>query len=67
MRVSDLRAMSDEELAAKVGDMREDLSRLDMKRHARRLDKSSDLVAAKHDLARALTVISERRLETKRV
>lgn len=64
MSIRDLRSMSDEELGAKVADIRENLSRLDMKRHARRLDKSSDLVAAKRNLARALTVVSERRLET---
>ena len=65
MAIRELREMSDDELGAEVVGMREALSRLEMQRHARRLDKSSDLAAAKHELARALTVISERRLAAK--
>jgi len=42
-------------------EIREDLARLAMKRHARRLDKTSDLKTAKKDLARLLTVLRQKR------
>jgi ribosomal protein L29 len=37
-----------------------------MKRHARRLEKPSELHTAKKDLARVLTVLSEKRIATAR-
>jgi ribosomal protein L29 len=61
MQVKDLRSMTLAQLEAKEGELRESLSRLVMKRHARRLDRSSDLEAAKRDLARVLTILTEKR------
>jgi ribosomal protein L29 len=61
MLAKDLRAMPLKELTAKETELRENLARLTMKRHARRLDRSSDLEAAKRDLARVLTVLTEMR------
>ena len=65
MAIRELREMASDELGAEVAGMREALSRLEMQRHARRLDKSTELAAAKRELASALTVISERRLAAK--
>ena len=61
MQAEDLRAMSVGELEVKEDELRENLARLTMKRHARRLDRSSDLDAAKRDLARVLTVLTQKR------
>lgn len=60
MKSSELRKLSVEELRAKIDEQRADLSRLGMERHARRLDRTSDLALAKKNLARALTVLSEK-------
>ncbi len=56
MLPSDIRKMSADELGKTEGELRERVARLTMKRNARRLDKPSDLVAARRDLARVLTV-----------
>ena len=60
MKSSELRKLSVEELRDKIAEQRGDLARLGMERHARRLDRTSDLGAAKKNLARALTVLSEK-------
>jgi ribosomal protein L29 len=57
-----LREKSVEELQAREGELRETLARLHMKRHARRLEKPSELHAAKKDLARVLTELRNRRV-----
>jgi len=61
-----LRGMSVEELRARERELRETLARLHMKRHARRLEKPSELNAAKRDLARVLTELSQKRVATAR-
>lgn len=60
MTASELRSLSVEKLRERVAEQREVVARLSMKRHARRLDKSSDLGDAKKDLARRLTILSEK-------
>jgi large subunit ribosomal protein L29 len=60
MPARDFRGMSPEELRDKATDLREDLAKLQMKRYSRRLDKSSELRAAKKELARLLTVLGEK-------
>lgn len=60
MQPSDVRSMSGAELEKTEGNLRERVARLTMKRNARRLDKPSDLVAARRDLARVLTVKNEK-------
>jgi len=57
----ELRSMSAQELREKEGELRVELSRLQMKRHARRLDKTSDLKAKKREIARLLTIAAEKR------
>ena len=58
MLPSDVRKLSAEDLGKKEGELRERVARLTMKRNARRLDKPTELVAARRDLARVLTVIN---------
>jgi ribosomal protein L29 len=60
--MASLAAMNREQLKAKEVELREALARLGMKRHARRLDKSSELGATKRELARVLTTIRAKEL-----
>lgn len=60
MKLDDLRRLSPEQLRDRIDEQRADVVRLGMQRHARRLDRSSDLGLAKKDLARALTVLGEK-------
>jgi len=60
MLPSEVRKLKDAELAKKEGELREQVARLTMKRNARRLDKPSDLVAMRRDLARVITIRGER-------
>lgn len=60
MLPSDVRKLNAGELAKKEGELRDRVARLTMKRNARRLDKPSELVAARRDLARVLTVKNEK-------
>jgi ribosomal protein L29 len=60
MKLSELRGLSIEQLRDKVDEQRADVARLGMQRHARRLDRTSDLGAAKKMLARAITVLGEK-------
>ena len=53
--------MSIEQLVDKETEMRTELGKVSMKRHARRLDRTSDLDVAKRDLARLLTILGEKR------
>jgi len=59
MLPDDVRKMNASELAKKEGELRDRVARLTMKRNARRLDKPSELIAARRDLARVLTVKNE--------
>lgn len=60
MLPSDVRKMNAGELGKKEGELRERVARLTMKRNVRRLDKPTELVAARRDLARVLTVKNEK-------
>ena len=60
MQSTDVRKMSTGELDKKEGELRDRVARLTLKRNARRLDKPSDLIAARRDLARVLTVKNEK-------
>jgi ribosomal protein L29 len=55
MRPSEVRNLTDADLSKKEGELRDRVARLTMKRNARRLDKPSELIAARKDLARVLT------------
>ncbi|MBI5504679.1 MAG: 50S ribosomal protein L29 [Deltaproteobacteria bacterium] len=60
MQPSEVRKLAPAELAKKETELRERVVRLTLKRNARRLDKPTELVDARHDLARVLTVRNER-------
>lgn len=59
MQANELRKLTPEDLAAKAKELREQVVRLTLKRNARRLDKPSELGAARRDLARVLTIQTE--------
>ena len=59
MLAKELREMSAQDLQSHAQELRGEVTQLNMKRYAHRLDKSSDLVTAKRNLARVLTVIRE--------
>lgn len=59
MLPSDVRKLSAKELAEKEVELRDRVARLTMKRNARRLDKPTELVGARRDLARLLTIRNE--------
>ncbi|MFP6627338.1 MAG: 50S ribosomal protein L29 [Deltaproteobacteria bacterium] len=63
MLARELRSMSEAELKAKGEEMKREVGRLNMQRHARRLDKTTTLGKAKRDLARLLTVLEEKKYE----
>jgi ribosomal protein L29 len=58
MAAEKIQQLSTEELRTRERELRETLARLHMKRHARRLEKPSELHVAKKDLARVLTAIN---------
>ena len=60
MQPSDVRKMGADELGKKAGELRDKVARLTLKRNARRLDKPSELIAARRDLARVLTIQNEK-------
>jgi ribosomal protein L29 len=56
MPVDELRKLVPAELAERENELREQVARLRMRRNARRLEKPSELIAARRELARLLTV-----------
>lgn len=56
-----IKELSREELEKRERELRETLARLHMKRHAQRLEKPSELKAAKKDLARVMTALRQRK------
>ncbi|TFH25313.1 MAG: 50S ribosomal protein L29 [Myxococcales bacterium] len=59
--LKDLRSMTVDELRGHENELREEVAKLQMQRYSRRLDKSSELGERKKDLARVLTVRTEKR------
>ena len=60
MQPTEVRKMTADEIGKKEAELRDRVARLTMKRNARRLDKPSDLIAARRDLARVLTMKNEK-------
>lgn len=60
MRPEDFRKLSAGDLNKREAELREQVVRLTLKRNARRLDKPGELVGARRDLARVLTIKNER-------
>ena len=61
MKSGDLRKLTPEELVARISDARQALLDLRVKKATGQLEDSASLRAARRDVARALTVQSERR------
>ncbi len=66
MRARDLRELSDEELAKRLDESREELFRLRFQLATGSLDNTARLKVAKHDVARILTVQRERETHAER-
>ncbi len=66
MKAKDLRGLSDEELAKRLDESREELFRLRFQVATGALDNTARLKLAKHDVARILTVQREREAHTER-
>ncbi len=60
MKAAELRELSVEELARKAAEMRENLFNLKIRHAAGTLDSSADLGKTKKDLARVMTVLTQK-------
>jgi large subunit ribosomal protein L29 len=60
MKGAELRELSVEELARKAAEMRENIFNLKIRHAAGTLDSSADLGKTKRDLARVMTVLSQK-------
>lgn len=61
MKASDLRNMSNEELAAKGAELTQELFNLRFQLHTGRLENTAKISAVKKDIARINTLLRERR------
>lgn len=61
MKAVELRELSDEELAAKAGELRGELFNLKIKHSTGQLEDTARLVHLRRDVARVETVVRERR------
>ena len=66
MRAKDLRELSDEELAKRLDESRDELFRLRFQVATGALENTARLKVAKHDVARILTVQRERETHAER-
>ena len=66
MRAKDLRELSDEELAKRLDESRDELFRLRFQVATGALENTARLKIAKHDVARILTVQRERETHAER-
>jgi large subunit ribosomal protein L29 len=66
MRARELRELSDEELAKRLDESREELFRLRFQVATGALENTARLSSAKHDVARILTVQRERETRAER-
>jgi large subunit ribosomal protein L29 len=66
MKVDSLRALQDQELEAKIGELREELFNFRFRHATGQLDNPMMLRVARRNLARALTIQQERRLGLRR-
>lgn len=65
MKIEEFRELSDADLTAKVSELRANLMTLRFQQKSGQLDNGKKLTAIRKDIARALTVESERRHEIK--
>ena len=65
MKATELRELSVEELARKAAEMRENMFNLKIRHAAGTLDSSADLGKTKRDLARVMTILTQKAAATK--
>ena len=65
MKASEIRKLSAEELAAKLGDLKKDLFNLRLQLATNQLENTNKITEAKRDIARVNTVIREKQLADK--
>ncbi len=63
MKASEIRALSTEEILARLDDAREELMRLRFQKETGELTDTSRLRQVRRDIARMLTILNERRME----
>ena len=61
MKAKELRALSNEELMAKVRDLREDLFKLSFQHKVRQLENTGKLRQLRKDIARVQTILHAKR------
>ena len=62
MKVEDIRAKSNEELAAELTSLKEELFKLRFQHSTNQLENPAQISSVKKDIARVMTVIREREL-----
>ena len=62
MKVEDIRKLSDEEIIAKISEMKKELFNLRLKNSTGQLEKTSDIKKNKKAIARMQTILTERKL-----
>lgn len=65
MKASEIRKLSAEELAAKLGDLKKDLFNLRLQLTTNQLENTNKITEVKRDIARVNTVIREKQLADK--
>lgn len=61
MKAGEIRQLTDEELAARIRELRDGLFNLQVKHATGQLENAASVKGARRDLARALTISSERK------
>ncbi len=64
MKISDIRQLTENELASKASDLAEDLFKLKFQHGIRQLENTAKLTELRKDIARVKTILSEKRLST---
>ncbi len=64
MKIKDLRALKDDELKAKIIDAKKELFELRLKKSTGTLEKPSRINELRKGIARAMTILRERELES---
>lgn len=65
MKASEIRKLSAEELAAKLGDLKKDLFNLRLQLATNQLENTNKITEVKRDIARVNTVLREKQLADK--
>ncbi len=62
MKITEIRALSDEQLQSKLAELKKDFFNLRFQHATNQLDNPQKLKAVKHDIARVMTVIRQREI-----